>query len=172
MPGIFAKRDGQWRIHPVGMSPSLLRLDPASVEPSARLESSANACLLVRIAGGRQWAALVADEPRVHHNGTRIAAGLRMLEHRDALALAGAESLFFTAEEPAFIEPFAATAAVTCPRCRGEVHLGDNAVRCPSCGVMHHETVNRNCWTYAPTCALCSQPTALDAGLRWTPEEL
>jgi Prokaryotic RING finger family 1 len=173
MPGIFAKSDGQWRMHPVGASPSLLRLEPVSVEPCARLEPGANdACLLVRVAGHDQWAALVADDAEVHHNGTRIAAGLRTLEHRDALALGGTTPLFFTTEESAHVETFEAAAPVTCPRCRGEVHPGDAAVRCPSCGVMHHEAGDRNCWTYAPTCALCSQPTALDAGLRWTPEEL
>ena len=172
MPGIFAKSDGQWRMHPVGMSPSLLRLDPVSVEPNARLESNANACLLVRVAGHEQWAALVDEGADVLHNGARIAAGLRILEHRDALALAGAAAMFFTTEALAHVELFADAAPVPCPRCRSDVRQGDPMVRCPSCRVVHHEVTDRNCWTYAPTCALCSQPTALDAGLRWTPEEL
>lgn len=177
MPAVFHKRAGRWCLAPVDASPSLLRLDPVSVTPSAAtdLNSAADACLLVRVDGHNRWAALVAGDVALRHNGVPVAARLRVLEHRDALALDGLEgdgALFFTTEELAHVEPFAGAEPVSCPRCHRHVHPGHAAVRCPSCGVVHHESADRNCWTYAEVCALCSQPTALDAGLRWTPEEL
>lgn len=174
MPGIFHQCDGQWRLLPLAASPSLLRLDPVGVEPSASIgvPAGASQCLLVRVAEQAKWAALVAEDSNVRHNGARVAAGLRVLQHRDALALAGAGSVFFTTEELAHVETFAAASPLACPRCRSVVRPGDAVVRCPSCGVVHHEAADRNCWTYAQACALCSQPTAFDAGLRWTPEEI
>jgi hypothetical protein len=174
MPGFFHKSGGQWRLLSVTESPSLLRFDPVGVDPAgaATARTDANACLLVRVAGQERWAALVAEDAALLHNGARVAACLRVLEHRDALALGGGPSLFFSTEEPARVETFTADAPVACPRCRGEVRPGDAVVRCPSCGVVHHEAGDRRCWTYCEFCALCPQPTALDAGLRWTPEEL
>ena len=50
------------------------------------------------------------------------------------------------------------------------------AVRCPNqrCGAWHHQDAAQSldCWTYGPTCNLCGRSTQLDAGFRWTPEEL
>ena len=186
MPCIFHNSEGRWRLLPVATSPSVLRLDPLRVEPAAPRATASDSFLLVRAAAPArpaQWALLVAGDADVRHNGMPVSAGLRVLEHRDALAFAGAtratgaaagaaaEAVFFTTEELAHVETFAGTESVSCPRCRSELRHGDAAVRCPSCGVVHHEATDRNCWTYAPACALCSQPTALDAGLRWTPEE-
>lgn len=174
MPGIFHRLGGQWHLTPVVGSPSLLRLDPMSIESPALkpVARATNECLLVCVGGQNRWATLVADDAGLRHNGTPIAAGLRMLEHRDALAVDGGEGSFFTTEELAHVEAYAGSAAISCPRCRSHVSAGDAVVRCPSCGVVHHEMADRNCWTYAEACALCSQPTALDAGLRWTPEDL
>jgi hypothetical protein len=174
MPAFFCKHDGQWQLVPVAASPSLLRLDPVNVEPFAAtgLTSASAACLLVRVAGQNRLAALVAGDVAIRHNGVPVTAGLRILEHRDALALEGGGLVFWTTEELAHVEPFAGAEPVSCPRCLRPVHPGHASVRCPSCGVVHHEVPERDCWTYAAKCALCPQPTALDAGLRWTPEEL
>ena len=170
MPGIFNRCDGRWQLATVARSPSALRLDPVRVEPAVA-PPDGDTCVLVRVEGGI-WAALMADNSAVRHNGAPVAAGLRMLEHRDALALRGAAPVFFSTEEPARVEAFVADAPVSCPRCRSDVMPGAATVRCPSCGAVHHEMPDRNCWTYAENCSLCPQPTALDAGLRWSPEEL
>ena len=176
MPGIFHKIDSEWRLAPVVASPCLLRLDAPSIEPfdAAHQGFVKHACLLVRVAGRNKWAVLVAGDVAIRHNGVRVVAGLRILNHRDALALEGCGSLFFTTEELAHVEAFDGAASVSCPRCRLEVLPGHASVRCPSCGVVHHEAPDRdrNCWSYSENCALCTQKTALDAGLRWTPEEL
>jgi len=45
-------------------------------------------------------------------------------------------------------------------------------VRCPQCGVWHHQSDELPCWVYSSSCSLCDHPTALDAGYRWIPGEL
>jgi hypothetical protein len=90
----------------------------------------------------------------------------------DFLNPAQGAPVFFSTEEAACIETFTGTGSVTCPRCRTAIVPGQPVVRCPDCGVVHHEVADRNCWTYAKTCALCAQLTALDTGLRWSPEAL
>ena len=52
------------------------------------------------------------------------------------------------------------------------VERDDECVVCPGCEVLHHESPERRCWTYAERCVLCPQATDLDGGLRWTPELL
>jgi hypothetical protein len=110
----------------------------------------------------------------VLHNGAVIApgVGIRVLAHMDCLALESGEVIYFSTEEAARVMPFAGPTGVSCPRCRSEIRAGEPAVKCPGCGVFHHEIEDRNCWTYAPTCALCAQPTPLDHPLQWTPEGL
>lgn len=173
MPHVFHKDNDKWRVV-AAVSPGLLRLDPVAIEPTEwpALRYPVKTCLFVHIATQNKWGVMVSADMTVRHNGLPIKAGLRLLEHRDALAPEAGTLLFFSTEELARVEPFAGAAAVSCPRCRSEVRHGDAAVRCPSCGVVHHETADRNCWTYGETCALCPQPSALDAGLRWTPEDL
>ena len=79
--------------------------------------------------------------------------------------------LHFSAESLAHVEPFAGPGTVKCPRCRRQLVPGEASVRCPICGVAHHQTAEMPCWTYAPACAAqCGQPTALDVGYSWIPE--
>jgi hypothetical protein len=59
-----------------------------------------------------------------------------------------------------------------CPRCRQRIEKETLAVRCPQCGLWHHQSEELPCWTYSSTCAMCPQPSALDAGYQWTPTEL
>jgi hypothetical protein len=180
MPVIFRKQDGRWVPEQAPGSPERFFLaaallgGPASAGPGPAGSGSVVA-RAARDAGDgrdREWVMLVHDADRVLHNGQRVTAGLRVLAHRDSLAFEGHESVFFSTEEAARVEPFAGAAKLTCPRCRGAIEPGEYAVKCPGCGVVHHQTDERNCWTYSPTCALCSQPSALDTGLQWTPEAL
>jgi hypothetical protein len=104
-------------------------------------------------------------------NGLPLRAGLRTLQDRDELRVPGLGPLYFSTERIARIEPLPTEPdALSCPRCRDRIAAGSPAVRCPGCGLWHHQTEDRPCWTYAETCALCPQPTAADAGYRWTPE--
>ena len=135
---------------------------------------------------GNEWAAVAGPSQDLRVNGQASALGLRVLSDRDELSASAApgESAhwYFSSEEVVAVTAFPGSEHLTrCPRCKKAVEAGMPAVRCPNpqCGAWHHQISaghpthgERECWTYAPKCALCSQTTALDAGFRWTPEEL
>ena len=117
----------------------------------------------VLVAGGGRWARV---------NGFPLCLGMRVLGHKDAVAVDG-HRVFFSTERVAKVEPFpGADRPVFCPRCKLEIEKGTPAVRCPNpeCGLWHHETAEFNCWTYAPQCSTCSQETGLGGDYRWMPE--
>ena len=119
---------------------------------------------------GERWAILGGREIRV--NGTPVDAGIVVLRDRDEISAAG-RRVFFSTESLATVVPFVAGERPTfCPRCRGPIEDGSPAVLCPNCRVWYHQSAELPCWRYAERCALCDQPTALDAGWRWTPEAL
>jgi len=174
MPIIFHKLARGWNAERVSASAGFLTLAPVRFDPYAetRGEPPPSAGLLVRADVDGPWVLLARRDRRPMHNGQLITSGIRVLEHRDSVALEGSEAVYFSTEETARIEPFTGSAEAVCPRCRSEVLPGQPAVKCPRCGVFHHEMADRNCWTYARTCAVCAQPTALDSGPQWTPETL
>ena len=116
----------------------------------------------------------VLGPPAVRVNGAPLDLGIRVLADRDELRVGSARA-FFSTETLAAIEAFPGSERPTlCPRCKLEIVAGTPAVRCTKCRVWHHESVadGLECWSYAATCAAdCDQPTALDTGLRWSPEE-
>lgn len=118
------------------------------------------------------WAVLCGEDAELWVNGGWVRIGLRMLRHMDEVRLGGGAPFYFSTERIAEVERYARDDAPRCPRCSHAIEKGEASVRCPSCGVVFHQRDKRPCWTYAETCALCDQPTALDAGLRWSPEEL
>src|SRR5262245_18008057 len=118
------------------------------------------------------WALLPNRAARVLRNGEPLVLGLAVLRHRDELRVDGAEAFYFSTERLAVVEPCARDDAPRCPRCAQAIERGEPAVRCPGCGVLHHQLSDRPCWTHLPRCALCDQSTDLAAGFRWTPEAL
>jgi len=130
---------------------------------------------VVRAAAGDSpvWVLLVAAQGEARINGFTPVAGVRVLEDRDEIRAGAGRALFFSTETLAHVEEFpGAEHAVYCGRCRQAMVKGQPAVRCPSpkCGIWYHQTESLPCWTYAPTCAFCPQPTSLDAAFRWVPE--
>lgn len=116
------------------------------------------------------WVLIAA--PAVRVNGAGLVTGIQVLRDRDEIVV-DARRLWFSTEARAAVAPYAGAEAVACPRCRLDVEPGMPAVVCPGCAVVHHERADElPCWTYAPRCAVCDQPTGLDADLRWTPETL
>jgi hypothetical protein len=147
---------------PEDWSPALLDGDSLAI-PSARLLRSA-------AAERESW--VLVGPPAVRVHGSPLAAGIRVLRDRDELRVDGGRT-FFSAESLAAVMPFPGGAKATfCPRCKLEIVPGSPAVRCPQCGVFHHQSDEFPCWNYAAHCTMCDQPTALDAGFRWVPEEL
>ncbi len=122
----------------------------------------------------RRWALFdcgAADDVWV--NGEPLLAGLAVLKDRDEILLGGRTRLYFSTEELPAVVPYpGAEAPEFCARCHGPLVAGAPAVRCPSCGRWCHQAAARPCWTYGPGCPLCGHPTAFDAGLRWSPEEI
>ena len=117
------------------------------------------------------WA-LLTDAATVRLNGLPVPLGLAVLDDRDEIRVADRGTWFSTEVLPA-VEPFpASTIRGYCPRCKQAIEAAALAVKCPACGLWHHASEDLPCWTYAPACAACPQPTALDAGFRWTPEDL
>jgi hypothetical protein len=134
---------------------------------------------------GESWLFLLPSGASAFVNGQRLSLGMRVLRDRDEILLpatlpadgtdAEPQRIFFSTERLAIVEPFAGAARpVICSRCKQIIEVGQLAVRCPNgrCGLWHHESAEQPCWTYAEKCSNCDQATALDAGYRWTPEQL
>jgi len=121
-----------------------------------------------------RWLLLAPPRAGVWTNGHRVSTGLRQLRDRDEIRLRGAQPVFFSTEELPRVTPFPGSERAShCPRCREAIVPGSPAVRCPSCHTYHHEAPPaRGCWSYAPTCSLCEQGTALNGDYQWRPEEL
>jgi hypothetical protein len=147
---------------------------PRILAPGFRLGADAPAAVIrAGPAESPVWALLAAAGADVRVNGFEPVAGVAVLQDRDEIRAGPAHPLFFSTETIAHVEEFpGAERAIFCGRCRQPMLKGQLAVRCPnpSCGIWYHQTEQLPCWTYAPTCAFCPQPTALDAGFAWTPE--
>lgn len=166
---------GGWVIVPLESDPLALdgmpprRLQASRLAPEAR----GGAFVMPFEQDGMERWALVDDGGRVRINGHPPAAGLRILEDRDEIRIAAGATAFFSSEKAARVEPFpGAERPVHCPRCKLAIDPGAPAVGCPRCAIWHHQSDRYPCWTYAERCALCDQETALDAGFRFSPEDL
>jgi len=114
---------------------------------------------------------VVIGSPAVHVNGAPLDTGIRVLRDRDELRLDGHRT-FFSTETLAMVVPFPGERPTLCPRCKLQIIPGSPAVRCPRCGIWHHQSAEFPCWLYSSTCTNCDQPTAIDADFRWSPETL
>jgi hypothetical protein len=142
-----------------------ISLEAGSAAPLATLLQSAGG-------GGRQRWVLLSASQGLHVNGVPLLTGMRVLLDHDEIRLGTAGSIFFSAESPAVVEAYPASAAPTkCARCTQVILPGMCCVRCPHCGVFWHQSEDWSCWTYSPQC-ICGQPTALDGSFRWSPEDL
>lgn len=130
---------------------------------------------LIRCSGNNEtWILLASPALQVTVNGLPAACGILRLADRDAVRAGSGRPVYFTTESIARAEPYPASEAVFCPRCKREIGRGDSAVRCPRCRVWHHHGGEAgSCWQYSATCALCDQPSDLDAAaFAWTPGDL
>jgi Zn finger protein HypA/HybF involved in hydrogenase expression len=131
------------------------------------------ALLKVGDPNGALWVIVAGSDQTVHVNEYPLLLGIRALEDRDRIWVSGVGSFYFSTESLAAVECFSgAGQKFFCPRCKLEIEEGQTAVKCPQCSRWHHQTDEMKCWTYTRHCALCPQPTSLDAGYLWMPEEL
>ena len=179
MSRLFMQTDNGWDAKPLEEERYALRATGGGAGPSVLAQDDAAAsadALLLRVAevegaAGPGWA-LLGGDARLLLNGEPVAVGLALLRHKDELRLDGEAPLYFSMERLAAVEAYAGDDAPRCPRCQQSIAREELAVRCPGCGVLHHQLVDRPCWTYQPKCALCEQASDLEAGLCWTPEDL
>lgn len=126
--------------------------------------------------GEKDWYLLVSGSGSVRTNGCPVVTGIRRLRDRDEIRVNGAHPrrYFFSTESLARVVPLPdSSGLVHCARCRQDVPPGSPIVRCPACGMIHHQSGELECWSYADTCACCSQSTDLETGhLRWTPDSV
>ena len=178
MAQLFIEDGFEWTVAPLDGGAYALRSD---AEPALRPQLVSNGevgsgPVIERApdpSGEETWVVLHSPGSALRINGTRFSTGIRVLSHRDELRLMGvAGRAFFSLEGFARVDSFAGIEGSRCPRCQQPIELGTPAVRCPQCGVWHHESEEFGCWTYSTTCSLCDQPTELEAGFRWTPEEV
>jgi hypothetical protein len=146
----------------------------AASRSRVRLPSASAVVVRVAAGGGEQWALAASKSTGVRLNGLKLVTGLRVLSDRDEIRLPSGTILYFSKETLASVVAFpAGLSPLSCPRCRKPLEPGVAAVRCPGCGLWHHQSEEERlpCWTYAGRCAGgCDQPTELSAGYRWIPE--
>jgi hypothetical protein len=166
---------GQWAILPLLGDrfdlAALCRVAKGATPGGDLVAPTIGASLLRGGDGGQSaWHIVAAPDTDIWLNGLPLRSGFRVLADRDEIQLDCGASCFFSTETLATVAPMPASGkTMICPRCRQAIEPGSDAVRCPRCGLWHHEGPALPCWTYAVTCALCPQPSALDAGFQWTP---
>lgn len=153
--------------------------DLATAAPMAMAASAVTSLLtssaMLRRAGegtSAVWALLAHPDAAVLVNGTAARLGVVVLSDRDEIRLPDAAPLYFSLEQLAEIVPFPAGGRGFCPRCKDPLDPGAPAVACPGCGLWHHQSEKRTCWTSGERCNACAHLTTLDTGFQWTPEEL
>lgn len=143
------------------------------IEPCRRADRRRQGSLLVRYAGPPSgWALVTEGAARVRVNGVPVAIGLAVLRDRDEVVLEGAAPFYLSTERVPQVVAYADADRPKCARCTRSIEPGDACVRCPGCDVVQHEGADRACWTYAATCAVCDQASALSEALRWSPGDL
>lgn len=167
---------GAWAVLPLSGDEFDLVSLPVPSPASSRRPGGRRSGRLLRAmsegAAGTEWVLVAPPEEQIAVNGLPLLAGIHSLGDRDEIGLAG-ESVFFSTETLARIEAMPASQEVRfCPRCKQAIEEASPAVRCPQCGLWHHQSETLPCWLYSSTCAMCPQDTDLEAGFRWTPEDL
>lgn len=125
------------------------------------------------IDGRDAWVLLTPPDSDVSINGLRMLAGERVLKNMDEILLRGMGRIYFSTEKLATVEPFPGGGKMLCGRCRQEIKEKTPGVKCPGCGIWHHQSNDDlPCWTYSSRCSNCDYQTEIGSGYRWTPEGL
>jgi len=176
MPNVWENDGPGWVRRPLTETAlSLVATPRAPGRPEAEPSAAAPGVTMRRYGDSKAalWVLIRAGVQGVRVNGAPVLAGLWVLHDRDEILIEGHTRLYYSTEELAKVEPFpGGEGPVFCARCRQSIQPGTPAVRCPACGCWCEQTESKPCWTYGQTCPMCEQPTALDTGLRWTPEDL
>lgn len=166
----------QWAALPLEAGAFVLTTNPPSPVqnlPGAGESVSKVVLLCQKRAGETSWVLVSGRGRDVRINGSNLTLGVQRVTDRDEINIEGIGTLYFSTESLARTEPFPnGTQDLYCPRCKQVLENGSFVVKCPQCRTWYHQSEDLPCWSYSETCALCPQPTDLNAGFRWTPEEL
>lgn len=111
----------------------------------------------------------VVTRERLRVNG-ELVLPLRVLEDRDELQRPGDLPCYVSIDDVPEVAPYSGSPAdARCARCGSVLVPGAPSIRCPRCLCIVHATETLPCWTYAPVCPACPQPTS---GRSWEPEPL
>jgi hypothetical protein len=178
MAVIWSKSNDGWGAQRLNGDP--LDLTAASVRAATETANAATNQKTARLmsayaSGAPVWALIAPAGSDLRVNGRPAHAGLCVLADRDEIRMGG-EARYFSTETLAEVVPFpGAERPIFCGRCRQPILPGTPSVCCPGpgCQVWYHQDPSESlpCWAYAETCAYCPQPTALDTGFTWFPEE-
>lgn len=168
--------DGIWEYQPIeGASAALTHSHAASQLGERQGDGDVPTAVIRQLPNDPQmWVLIATPAIRVSVNGLSLETGFAVLADRDEIRADGHAPWFFSTERTAEVEPYPENLPRgSCPRCKQPLTVGGPSVRCPGCGTWHHSSPESlACWTYGPTCAICSQPTNLNAGFQWSPEAL
>ena len=139
-----------------GNDPPLLRLKGVG--------SIKGRAILVKAGGGDhgQYVLICGLDKDVSVNGTKLFTGIKTLNHQDEILLLQTARRFYYSTErlpTSEIFPGEEGRSLICPRCRQEIKPGDQVVRCPQCGIYHHQYEELPCWNYCEKCSICDQDT-------------
>ncbi len=166
MARIWARdEDDRWRAHPLsGTSMTLNDRGAGDDAPVTLIPTAGEARTL--------WCLVASPRREIRVNGWILPGGVRILSDRDEIRLPHGARFYYSDADPARVEPLPESAGVVCcGLCTAPIEVGSDAVRCPGCGVWHHASDKRDCWTYNPTCSSGDQPTSLTDESAWSPED-
>ena len=168
------------RTYPLSSRPSKVNIDQFAKPPGPNPSFAEFMDGLPDILCGRRLKEAVLSVRRARREGKMVLFGMGAHAIKCGLnpilidGMKINEPVYFSNESLARVEKFEGGGReLMCPRCKKRIEDNASVVRCPNpkCMVLHHEESDLNCWTYSPTCAMCSQPTDLDAGFQWVPDE-
>jgi hypothetical protein len=188
MAHFWIQRDsGEWTAAELDGSTNFMCADglgtkssPRAPETSLTAGAGPGAAAVVRRCrpDGDVWAVMAPSDVVVRVNGWPLSLGLCVLRDKDEIRLGDARPCFFSTERLARVETMAEPSSpACCPRCTLPIVGGTLGVRCPRCGVLHHQTDELPCWygdedERFTTCANCDQPVTLGTEYQWTPDGL
>jgi hypothetical protein len=173
MATMWIEHDGQWQAITL---PAVMELKANGPAPLRGVVATAP--IVAPIPGATQTWLLIAPvigavvEP-VFVNGEQILAGACRLSDRDAIRVGRGATMFFSTSQSPVVTAFSGAKPLKCVRCSELIQPGTPAVRCPSCGIWHHQNEERACFDYADRCGGCNvQSTSLDEDSAWSPREV
>ena len=87
------------------------------------------------------WTLLAQPDANLWVNGLPLISGIRLLRNQDEICILGCRRFYFSTDSLPQVMAFPGfDRSILCPRCKQEVKKGEPSVRCPSCGVWHHQT--------------------------------